>query len=208
MPQLSSSRVLGILLDVHTMTPNPDSVVALTTALLLGKVSTQADDIRTSIVSSRSGIDNRTCAVLDALAALCVCEPKSEVIAIACRYKKPKTELIVAANNGPPSASTLTHLKCIWDSLSDISDGMISEKQLPKDLRVESPEFKLPQSPGKLLVDVYKHSFKVMEKRNAKYLPIVKVFNEQHRGWFKHNESMVGPKRNGNSGRHFCNSKS
>ena len=125
------------------MTPNPDSVVALTTALLLGKVSTRADDIRTSIVSSISGIDNRTCAVLDALAALCVCEPKSEVIAIACRYKKPNTELIIAANNGPPSASTLKHLKSIWDSLSDISNRMISGKQLPTNPRVESPEFEL-----------------------------------------------------------------
>ena len=129
------------------MTPNPDSVVALTTALLLGKVSTRADDIRTSIVSSTTGIDNRTCAVLDALAALCVCEPKSEVMAIACRYKKPNTELIIAANNGPPSASTLKHLKSIWDSLRDISDHMFSGKQSPTDPRVESPEFELTQGP-------------------------------------------------------------
>lgn len=97
------------------MSPNPDSVVALATALLLGKVSTRADGIHTSIVSSTSGIDNRTCAVLDALAALCVWEPKSEVIAIACRYKKPNTELIIAANNGPPSAPTLNHLKSMWN---------------------------------------------------------------------------------------------
>ena len=180
------------------MTPNPDSVVALTTALLLGKVSTRADDIRTSIVSSTSGIDNRTCAVLDALAALCVCEPKSEVIAIACRYKKPNTELIIAANNGQPSALTLKHLKSIWDSLSDISDRMISGKQLPTDPRVESPEFELTEGPGntslrKLLVDVYKHSYKLIQKRNANYLPILTIFDEQYRGWFKHNESMVGP---------------
>ena len=44
----------------------------------------------------------------------------------------------------------------------------------------------------KLLVDVYKHSFKVIEKRNAKYLPIVEVFDKQYDGWIKHNESMVG----------------
>lgn len=196
MPQLSSlqsSHFIG-----RTMTTNPDSVVALTTALLLGKVSTRADDIRTSIVSSTSGIDNRTCVVLDALAALCVSEPKSEVIAIACRYQKPNTELIIASNNGPPSASTLKHLKSIWDSLSDISDRMLSGKHLPPEPRVESPEFDLTQGPGntslqKLLIDVYKHSFKVTQKRNAKYLPIVKVFDEQYDGWIEYNKSLVGP---------------
>lgn len=151
-----------------------------------------------SIIFSTSGIDNRTCAVLDTLAALCIREPKLEVIAIACRYKKPNTELIIAANNGPPFASTLNHLKSILDSLDDISNRMISGKQLPTDSRVESPESELTQGPGntslhKLLVDVYKHSFKVIQNRNEKYLPIMKIFDEQYNSWIKHNKSMVGP---------------
>lgn len=75
---------------------------------------------------------------------------------------------------------------------------MLSEKQLPTDPRVESPEFDLTQGPGntslrKLLIDVYKHSFKMTQKRNAKYLPIVKVFDKQYDGWIKYNKSMVGP---------------
>lgn len=75
---------------------------------------------------------------------------------------------------------------------------MISGKQLPTDPRVESPEFELTQCPsntslGKLLVDVYKHSFKMIQKRNAKYLPIVDVFDEQYHGWIDHNKSMFGP---------------
>lgn len=45
-----------------------------------------------------------------ALAALCVCEHKSEVIAIGYSYQKPNAELIIASNNGPPTDSTLKHV--------------------------------------------------------------------------------------------------
>ena len=78
------------------MSPSPDAVVTLTSAALLGSVSFRARDIRSTRDSSTLGFDNRTCAVLDALAALCVCEPSSDVIAIGCRYQKPNTELSIA----------------------------------------------------------------------------------------------------------------
>lgn len=80
------------------MTTNLDPVVALTVGLLSGSVSTQACDIHLSKVSAdpNSAFYHRTCAVFDVLAALCVCELKSDVIAIGCRYQKPETELFIA----------------------------------------------------------------------------------------------------------------
>ena len=63
------------------MTADPNTVVALTSALLQGSVSSQSGSIR-STQNSSDGFENRTSAILDALAALCVREPKPEVIAI------------------------------------------------------------------------------------------------------------------------------
>lgn len=84
------------------MNASPDTVVILAVAALSGRVSSRARDICSTIDSSTSRFDNRTCAILDALASLCVYEPYSEVIAIGCHYLKPNTELIIASNNGPP----------------------------------------------------------------------------------------------------------
>lgn len=84
------------------MNPSPDTVVTLTSAAPLGSVSFRAHDIRSTRHSSKLGIDNRTWGVIDALAALCICEPSSDVIAIGCRYQTPNTELIIASKNVPP----------------------------------------------------------------------------------------------------------
>lgn len=78
---LQTSHSIGL-----TMNPSPDAVVTLTSAALLGSVSLRAHDIRSTRHSSKLGIDNQTWGALDALAALCVCEPSSDVIAIGCRY--------------------------------------------------------------------------------------------------------------------------
>ena len=171
------------------MTTNPDAVVALTAGLLSDTggrgVSTQAGNIRSSNISSdiALGIPGRTCAVLDALAALCVSAPKSEVIAIGFSYQKPKAELIIAANNGPPTASTFNHLRFIWESLRDISVRKLPGKQsLDVDPRVDSPQFDMTLSYGditfhKLFIQVYKHSFKLARKRHSKYWPILQKFH-------------------------------
>lgn len=108
-----------------TMIADSNRLVALTSALLFGSVSTQSSSIRSTQVSSNSkALENR-------LAALCVCEPRSEVIAIGCRFKKPTVELIIASNNGPPPPdSTCKHLNSIWESLHDISDRNLSGKEL------------------------------------------------------------------------------
>lgn len=86
------------------MTAGSNSVVALTSAFLYGSVSTQSGSICSTknSLDPTSGFESRTCAVLDALAALCVCEPRSEVVAIGCRLTEPTVELIIASNNGPP----------------------------------------------------------------------------------------------------------
>ena len=125
------------------MTTDPNKVVALTAAFLSGNVSKGFGDIRSGIVSSNStsGLHNRTFAVLDALAGLCVCDPKSEVIAIGCRSHKTKIELIIASNNGPPAASTLKHLDSVWQLLRDISERMLSGKESSTDSRFDSPQF-------------------------------------------------------------------
>ena len=136
-----------------TMIPDLDPVVALASSLLSGSGSTQASNIRSSQVSSdpTSGFHHRTYAVLDALAALCVRKPSSDVIAIACRFHKRNTELIIASNNGPPPSSTLKHLENLWYILREISDDhMVSGKgkDSSTDERVESPEYDMTQSFG------------------------------------------------------------
>ena len=138
------------------MTTNPDTMVALTAALLSGKVSTRAGDICSSIVSSNptSGLNH---AVLDALAGLCVCEPESEAIAIGYRCKKPNAELIIASNNGPPPDLTLKHLQNIWELLLDLSATNPSVNQFDMTHNLGDPSF------HKLFIDVYKHSFKVAQ---------------------------------------------
>ncbi len=95
------------------MIPDLDPVVVLAAGLLSGSLSTQVSNIRSSQVSSdpTSRFHHRTCAVLDALAALCARKPSSDVIAIACRFHKRNTELIIASDIGPPPSSTLKHLE-------------------------------------------------------------------------------------------------
>ena len=179
------------------MIPDLDSVVALAAGLPSGSVSTQASNIRSSQVSSdpTSGFHHRTCAVLDALAALCVREPSSDVIAIACRFQKRSTELIIASNNGPPPSLTLKHLESLWYILRDISDHMLSGKEPSTDERIESPQFDITQGFGdvsfqKLFKEIFHFSFQKVQKREAKYWPIVKAFNKQYSSWLAHQESM------------------
>ncbi len=118
------------------MNPSPDTVVTLTSAALLGSVSFRAHDIRST---RHSGIDKRTWGALDALAALCVCEPSSDVIAIGCRYQTPNTELIIASKNGPPSEKTLKHLNNVWELLSSILGRKYFGETLSTDPAVDSP---------------------------------------------------------------------
>lgn len=180
-----------------TMIPDLDPVVALATGLLSGSVSTQASSNRSSQVSPdpTSGFHHRTCAVLDALAALCACKPSSDVIAIACRFHKQNTELIIASNNGPPPSSTLKHLENLWYILREISDHVVSGKDSSTDERVESPQFDITQSFGdvsfqKLFKEIFHFSFQKIQKREAKYGPIAETFNQQYSRWFAHQKSM------------------
>ena len=109
------------------MNPDVDPVVALTAGLLSGSESTQARNIRSSQVSydPTSPFHHRTCAILDALAALCVHEPSKDVIAIAYRFHNRNTELIIASNNGPPPSSTFKHLENQLYILRDISKHVL-----------------------------------------------------------------------------------
>ena len=155
------------------MTTDPDTVVALTAALLSGNVSKRSGVFGSGIVSSNStsGLQSRTFAVLDALAGLCVCDPKSEVIAIGCRSQKNNTELIIASNNGAPPDSTLTHLQSVWQLLGDISERTFFGKESSTDSHVDSPQVHCYDDTAfhKLFIEVYKHSFQVIEKCVAKY---------------------------------------
>lgn len=176
-----------------TMIPDVDPVVALTAGLLSGSDSTQARNIRSSQVSydPTSGFHHRTCAILDALAALCVHEPSSDVIAIACRFHKRSTELIVVSNNGPPPSSTLKHLENLWYILCDISKYVPVGKELSTDERTESPQFDISEGYGnvffqQLFKEVFYFSFQKVQKREAKYQPIVKAFTQQYESWFTH----------------------
>lgn len=179
------------------MTTDLDPVVALAAALLSGSESTRAGLIRSSKASSNStsGFNSRTCAVLDALAALCVREPKSDVIAIGCRYQKPSTELIIASNDGPPPELTLKQLGSIWRLLQDISNRMLSGNEVSIDERAESPEFDISQSYGDttfhtLFIEIFKHSFMLAQKRSRKYMPVLEAFDQQYSRWIAHKESM------------------
>ena len=176
------------------MIPDLDPVVALAAGLLSGSVSTQASNIICpSQVSSdpTSGFYQRTCAVLDALAALCAHKPSSDVIAIACRFHKQSTELIIASNNGPPPSSTLEHLENLLYILREFSDHVVSGKG--KDSSTD--EIDLTQSLGdvslqKLFKEIFHFSFQKVQKREAKYGPIAKAFIQQYSRWLAHQKSM------------------
>ena len=177
------------------MTTDLDPVVALAAALLS---ESESGHIRSSKASSdsTSGFHGRTCAVLDALAALCVREPRSDVIAIGCRYQKPNTVLIIASNDCPPPELTLKHLESIWGLLCDISNRMLSGKGYSTDERAESPEFDIIQGHGdttfhKLFIEIFKDSFMVAQKRSDKYMPILEAFDQQYSRWIAYKESMV-----------------
>ena len=120
--------------------------------------------------------------------------PNRRSLPFGCRLTEPNVELIIASNNGPP-ASTRNHLKSIWKSLTTISNRKFSGAELSADLLTESPPFKVNSvnnsSLNKLLIDVYKHSSKVVEKRHAKYWPIVEEFCNQYCGFIENEESLV-----------------
>lgn len=180
------------------MNPDVDPVVALTAGLLSGSESIQAHNIRTSQVSYdlTSPFHHRTCAILDALAALCVHEPSKDVIAIACRFHNQNTELIIASNNGPPPSSTLKHLENLWYVLHDISKHVIPGKELSTDERTESPQLNISEGYGnvffqQLFKEVFHFSFQKAQKREAKSQPMVKAFIQQYDSWLTHKESMA-----------------
>lgn len=148
-------------------------MVALATALLSRSESIRAGLICSSKSSSESsaGFHGRACAVLDALASLCAREPKSDFIAIAYRYQKPSTKLIIASNSGSPSELTVKHLESIWMLLQDISKRMLSGNGVTVDKRTQSPEFSISQDHSdttfhKLFIEIFKHSFMVAQKRS------------------------------------------
>lgn len=169
------------------MNPDLDPVVALTADLLSGSESTQARNIRSSQVSygTTSWFHHRTCAIFDALAALCVCETSSDVIAIACCFYKQSTELIIASNNGPPLSTTLKHLENLWYIIRDILKYVPFRKELSTDERTESPAFDISEGFGniffqQLFKEVFHFSFRKVQKREAKYELIVKAFTQQY----------------------------
>lgn len=171
------------------MTADSNKVVSLTAALLSGNVSTQSAGIRSSKIfrNQTSGLGHRTCAVLDALASLCVREHKSEVISIACRCNEPYAELIITSNNGPPPDATHIHLERIWTSLQAMSNRSHPGKKVPTDSHVKPPEFKITDSFNDtslhtLFTDIFKHSFKVAGERFTKYWPVLEEFNKQYHG--------------------------
>lgn len=123
---------------------------------------------------------------------LCVREPESDVIAIACRYRKPSTELFIASNDGPPPELTLKHLESIWKSLQDISKRVLSGNEVIIDERAEIPEFDISQGHGdttfhKLFIEIFNYSFMVAQKHSKKYM---EAFDQHHSRWIAHKESM------------------
>ena len=177
---LQSSQFIG-----PTMTTDLDPVVALATAFLSGFQSIHAGLICSSKASSNFilGFHNRTCEVFDALATLCVCKPKLEVITIGSHYLKPTTELIIASNNGSPLELTLNYLRTIWRLLQVISSRMPSGNKIPIDKRGKSREFDFSKSHcnttvHKLFNEIFKNSFMVAQKCSKKYIPIVNAFHQ------------------------------
>ena len=65
---------------------------------------------------------------------------------------------------------------------------MLSGKELSTDPRVESPQFDISDCYGdtafqNLFIKVYKHSFKVIQRRLAKYVPVLEEFKKQYHAW-------------------------
>jgi hypothetical protein len=70
----------------------------------------------------------RSKALLDALAAICISEPRKQVIAISLSFTSEGSILYIAENNGV-SPEILTHLASVFSRLKEIRSSLVSPLQ-------------------------------------------------------------------------------
>ena len=139
-------------------------------------------------------LHERTVAVLDALAAVCVNSSRS-VVAIGLTMKP--VQLVVATNNEVPSHTLVEHLKDTCSTLKTISDTKFSNTFPVATLRETSPELdlndvKLEAAYHRFLLQSYKYSYDRMQKKHEKRWKIFEEFRSQCQDWVSRTTELQG----------------
>ena len=173
-----------------------NAVVMLATTIFTSKTSSlEARSLRCSRASKLGGPDaalnERTVAVLDALAYVSVNKSSSLAVAISLTMKP--LQLVVSTNNKVPSTSILEHLDTICSTLQNISDakfGTCSDpnSQSNADLREVSPapdffDENLESHYNNLFLQIYKYSHDRFQLKNKKRLEVIDGFRNQLTDW-------------------------
>jgi hypothetical protein len=153
---------------------DPNTVVALASSSFKGTGRELHDNVH----------NEPTVPVLDALAELCVQNPKHDVIAIGLRLHLPAIQLLVATNDETPDTATIQHLNEIWSLLKKISDQHLAGKKI--DMEVDSRSIYRPTKEEQSLTNqlvrrVCQHSYLLFRKRHAKYLTVIEDFYRARR---------------------------
>jgi hypothetical protein len=97
------------------MSENPDAVVALTANIIgLSKPRNSLRYVRPDLRRGiHSFVDQRTASAMEAIACICVSEPRSSVVAVALKLSLPVIRFIVAASDQTQALGIVDHLETV-----------------------------------------------------------------------------------------------
>ncbi|KAF8542618.1 hypothetical protein BDD12DRAFT_823914 [Trichophaea hybrida] len=141
------------------------------------------------------GIDKRTAATLDAIAAIAVREPRGEVIAVGAQIQhSPAIEkhqgnftLVIASNTKVPD-DTIDHLRAVWFRLEKLAQLHHKSRPLGSEYRRLDFVGTSPPSPldidtevakehSQMVRDIYRHNFpKFLRRLNKSYVTTMHFF--------------------------------
>jgi len=104
---------------------NPEYLVALMHKPMSHAPEVKCDYIKDGITDHDFAWGKKQCTfpVLDALASLCISEPKHQVIALALQMRLKERKIrITIAENGEVKDSLITYLRRIWAKLQELSE--------------------------------------------------------------------------------------
>lgn len=139
-------------------------------------------------------LHERTVAVLDALAAVCVNSNRS-VVAIGLTMKP--VQLVVATNNQVLYNTLVEHLKDTCSTLKTISDTKFSNTFPVARLRETSPQLDLDDvnleaAYHSFLLQSYKYSYDRTQKKHEKRWNIFEEFRSQCHDWVSRTTELQG----------------
>ena len=159
------------------MSENPDAVVALT-ANIIGR-SKPRNSLRCVKPDRQHGIHP----VMDAIACICISEPRSSVVAVALKLSLPVVRFIVAANDRTNAPGIVSHLETVWNlmkSISDLTFLSLNTEAVDDDMKVDTPD-RESNSIANLYASIYSYSraavLKRFNKHEARLLSLLDIAN-------------------------------